>query len=616
MISFAREKVQEISKLMADKSVGGYKKFVLSFLRGMFLGSLILIFGGYVTYRVAYFEKVLPGLLIASIDLSGASTEEALYVLGSEIDDYIANNPDLTLTYEEYSWSLPLKDFDVSLDEEGTKNILMSFGRSGSLLKQLSDQWRMFYVGENIPLSLSMNVDLLNDFVATASAEISNPAIPPRVYKGEYYNPDTKSVIVAEKGVPGDEVNTQEIIEVINARLSRLENIVFPLSTSVVVDEVTNAQLERSVERAKKLLGKSLLIKHNDEQTKDNRKWTLYDKDLISFLSIVDDFNTEKIDSYVALISESVDRPSQNALFQFDEYEDKVVSFKPAKNGLSVQTDKLRLSLQEEIESLIENSEANFIEVAVYETAPTITNSEVNDLGIQTLLGHGESTYYHSSVSRRHNVEFAAGKLNGVLVPPGEEFSFNRTLGEVSQATGFKQALIIKEGRTLLDDGGGVCQDSTTMFRAILDAGLPITSWQNHSFRVGYYEQNSKPGFDATVFSPAPDLRFINDTPNHILIQTRANNMKLEYDLFGTDDERRVTISNYAQWDASPPPPDLYQDDPTLPAGEIKKVESAVPGLKTKFDYTVTRDGETIFEKTFYSVYQPWQAVYMRGTGG
>ena len=122
----------------------------------------------------------------------------------------------------------------------------------------------------------------------------------------------------------------------------------------------------------------------------------------------------------------------------------------------------------------------------------------------------------------------------------------------MSTATGFKQALIIKEGETILDDGGGVCQDSTTLFRAVLDAGLPITMWRNHSFRVGYYEQNSRPGFDATVFSPLPDFRFINDTPNFILIQTKAANMKLEYDLYGTSDGREAVISNYAQWDASP----------------------------------------------------------------
>ena len=116
MIAFAREKVQEISKWITSKNIGEYKKFGLSFLRGMFLGSLILIFGGYSVYRVAYFRKVLPGLLIADIEVSGASTKEALYVLSSEVDNYIINNPNLTLTYEERNWSLPLNDLDVSLN--------------------------------------------------------------------------------------------------------------------------------------------------------------------------------------------------------------------------------------------------------------------------------------------------------------------------------------------------------------------------------------------------------------------------------------------------------------------------------------------------------------------
>jgi vancomycin resistance protein YoaR len=168
-----------------------------------------------------------------------------------------------------------------------------------------------------------------------------------------------------------------------------------------------------------------------------------------------------------------------------------------------------------------------------------------------------------------------------------------------------------------LGDGGGVCQVSTTLFRAVLNAGLPITERQPHAYRVSYYEQDIGPGFDATVFLPSPDLKFKNNTPSYLLIQTKVDqvNKKLTFDIYGTSDGRKVEISPVRIWDKQPPPPDLYQDDPTLPAGTIKQVEHKSWGAKVAFDYKIVRGEEVLSEKTFYSVYRPWQAVYLRGTG-
>ena len=217
-----------------------------------------------------------------------------------------------------------------------------------------------------------------------------------------------------------------------------------------------------------------------------------------------------------------------------------------------------------------------------------------------------------------HNVALTAAKLNGILLAPGETFSFNQTIGDVSAETGFQQAYIIKEGRTVLGDGGGVCQDSTTMFRAALDAGLEIVQRNAHAYRVSYYEQNSPAGIDATVYSPSPDFKFKNDTPAHILIQTTvntgANYLKIE--VYGTSDGRVSTISNARLWDQVPPPPALYQDDPSLPNGQVKQIDWEAWGAKAAFDWKVVRGSETLHEKTFYSNYRPWQAVYLRGTGG
>jgi vancomycin resistance protein YoaR len=143
-------------------------------------------------------------------------------------------------------------------------------------------------------------------------------------------------------------------------------------------------------------------------------------------------------------------------------------------------------------------------------TQPEVSLSDVNRLGIKERIGVGRSEFVGSALLPEFTILcLAASRLNGTLVKPGEEFSFNKAVGEISAATGYQSAYVIKGNRTELGDGGGVCQDSTTVFRAALDAGLPITMRQSHSYRVSYYEQGTKVGIDATVYSPLPDLRFL-----------------------------------------------------------------------------------------------------------
>jgi len=150
----------------------------------------------------------------------------------------------------------------------------------------------------------------------------------------------------------------------------------------------------------------------------------------------------------------------------------------------------------------------------------------------------------------------------------------------------------------------------------VLAAGLPIEERAAHAYRVGYYEVKYQPGFDATVFQPSPDFKFRNDTNAYILIQTVYDEKAqyLSFELYGTSDGRKVEISKARVWDVTPPPPDLYQDDPTQPVGKVVQTEHAAWGAKVAFDWKVTRGDEILQQKTFYSNYSPWQAVFLRGT--
>lgn len=326
-------------------------------------------------------------------------------------------------------------------------------------------------------------------------------------------------------------------------------------------------------------------------------------------------FDESVLDETLVQLGERVAIPVQEALFEFQN--DRVVTFRPSRNGRKLNKAETKQRFVQAISTIPTRSDTHITIPLLVETVePTLTTDRVNTFGIKELIGRGYSEFAGSIPGRIHNVKLAAAKLNGILIKPGDTFSFNDAVGDISTTTGFQQAYIIKEGRTVLGDGGGVCQVSTTLFRAALAAGLPIVERRAHAYRVQYYEQAGyKAGLDATVFAPSVDFTFRNDTPAYILIQTRVDtkNLTLTFELYGTSDGRKAEIINHKVWDVSAPPPDLYQDDPTLATGRVKQVDWAAWGAKTSFDYRVTRNGEILQNTSFFSNFRPWQAVYLRG---
>ena len=326
----------------------------------------------------------------------------------------------------------------------------------------------------------------------------------------------------------------------------------------------------------------------------------------------------EPLEKTLDLLSQTINIEPQNALFNFED--SKVVAFRLSKKGQRLNTKKTLADLEIKLATL--TKQASFsselkIPLRIEIVEPEITNTKASNLGITTLLVKGFSYFQGSSKERIHNIALSSSLLHGLLIAPKEVFSLNNALGDISAATGYQSSYIIKEGKTVLGDGGGVCQVSSTLFRAALNAGLEIIERHPHSYRVYYYEQGGfSPGMDATIFSPSIDLKIKNNTPAHILIQTILdyNNSSLTFEFYGQKDDREVNISKVKTWDQQPPPEDKYIDDPTLPKDQIKQIDWKAWGIKTSFSYKVTKDNQVLTQNSFYSNFQPWQAVFLRGT--
>jgi vancomycin resistance protein YoaR len=164
---------------------------------------------------------------------------------------------------------------------------------------------------------------------------------------------------------------------------------------------------------------------------------------------------------------------------------------------------------------------------------------ELQDRGIREIVAIGESNFSGSSNARKINVKAGAAKFNGSIIKQGGIFSFNDILQDVDAESGFVEELVIKGNETLKEQGGGVCQVSTTAFRAALTGGLPITIRRSHSYAVPYYKPY---GLDATIYLGAQDFRFKNDTQGDLLIQTFTEDDNLFFVFYGTDDGRNVQL--------------------------------------------------------------------------
>lgn len=247
----------------------------------------------------------------------------------------------------------------------------------------------------------------------------------------------------------------------------------------------------------------------------------------------------EKVKNYLASIAPSINIQPINAKFIL--VDGKAEELMPPEYGR-------RLDINESQKLIISALANNLIKVnlPVELVEPAITLDKVNELGITTLIGRGESDFKGSSAARVHNIKIGSAKYNGTILKPGEKFSFNSILGEISEQNGFESELVIKGGKLIREAGGGLCQVSTTVFRSAIMAGLPIVERKPHSFPVRYYNPQ---GFDATIYPGVVDLKFRNDTSNHILIQSRVDGTKLTSDIYGPADGRKVVLDGPYQYD-------------------------------------------------------------------
>lgn len=312
-----------------------------------------------------------------------------------------------------------------------------------------------------------------------------------------------------------------------------------------------------------------------------------------------------KGEAWLSVIGQNLNSEANSGSITFTD--NKVSDFTPAKRGSKIDVTASGLGLIQDWLEGKNKLNTNITDIVWPEKSPNSAAA----YGLYDLIGQGKSNFGKSPKNRIHNINLGVKSVNGTLIPPGEEFSLLEVLGKIDSTTGYLPELVIKGNKTIPEYGGGLCQIGTTAFRGAINSGLPITARQNHSYTVSYY---APIGTDATIYNPAPDFKFKNDTAEHVLIQARIVKTEVIFDFWGLRDGRIAEYPTIPKtFNRVPPPPMKIIETTDLKPGEKKCTENARDGIDAVFDYNVTYADGTKKTQTFRSRYKPWQAVCLVG---
>lgn len=566
-------------------------------LKRVLIPVVILLFF-IIIINIPFLGKIYPNIFIANVYVGDKDKNTALELVSN------TNMPSkVILNINGNKKEISSSEIIKKVNHEKSVDRAFIYTKTGNFILDFYTKTKLIFKPINFGLDIEFDETKLKELLLILSSKEGSAPISPsvKIINGE---------VVVDSGKNGVEIGIEDISRKIKSSLVFLNENEIDVPLIETKDELNKEEAIFYKERIEKIVSKKLELKLDFDIIEIN------DRELALFFDPRNSFNETQIKLKIVEISRKINRNPQNSVFIIEN--GQVTEFTPSQDGITVDEDKLVEDIKNYITKLSnEDAKIYSFDIPVIKSPAKIKNKDVNNLGINTLLGRGVSHFKGSIQNRIYNINLAQSKFRGVLVPPNKTFSFNDVLGDVSSYTGYKAAYVIMEGKTVLGDGGGVCQVSTTLFRAVLSAGLPIIERRAHAYRVGYYEQGSSVGMDATVYSPTTDFKFKNDTPNYLLIQPTIdnNNYSLVFDIYGTDDGRVATTTKPVISSQTAPADDLYIDDPTLPIGTIKQTEHKSWGAKVSFNYHVERNGEILIDQKFSSNYRPWQAVYLRGTG-
>lgn len=570
--------------------------------------------------------RILPNVTIGGIEVGGLTPEEARARLENALRavnvagvQFRFQDRSLTVRANDKSAASPTQS-PVTYDLDGMVNAAFAFGHNEGAASLVKANLLALFADVRQPVQLVVDAEALKHLLALRFGELETPA-KDAAFKitrdvrldGASSSPATGAEwsIAVEPDATGITFDYDRVIELAAAGLARWQGSALDLNATIKSPSVNAAEAEAMIESAKQVLARG-----DASLAYDDKLWRLSQEEVEKHLIV-----TRKKDGSVGLTLKSeIILPLLDEIAKEIESEPKPTRFTIGEDGRAhdFQGGSLGITVDREASMTRFDEQFGTSENGVFPIAFTSVPAPASDpiaeaLGIRELLGYGTSNFSGSPRNRRINIANGAARLNGIIIKPGEEIGLIDYLKPFNASGGYVPELVIKGNRTVPEYGGGLCQIGTTTFRATMGAGLPITQRQNHSYRVRYYEPA---GTDATLYDPAPDFKFVNDTQSHAVLITKIIGDIARFEFWGTRDGRVQKQGPVKIWNITSPPAPKLIETSELADGVKKCFESPHAGATTNFTYSITYPDGTVKEQDFRSVYKPWQQQCLIGKAG
>ena len=576
-------------------------------------------------FETAHADRIYEGVSAFNVDLSGLTRDDARAALRSRL------NPTQRIYLRDGTqrFSLSLSELGIALDDTTVLNAAFSIGRGGGWLDNLQEQLTARLYGQSLSTSLIMDEGVAQVALKRLARQVERAPRDATVAL-------VGAQVLSEPALAGRALDVNETIARLKQSIGQgsAEGLEIALAVNDVQPVVHDAG--DGVKQMQAMLAGPLRLTMSDRvwietgrsatglqlvASQQDRSWLLDTAALAAMLNVkqvqrndgqatlsvtVDD---AKLTDFLKSVAAQVNRPARDARFYYDEASKTLTPLVASQEGRTLDVAASAQRIKAQIAS-----ENRLVPLVVKSAKPTIALEDMDKFNIHELVVAGTTFFRGSSPERIKNITVAMHQFDGVMVAPGQQFSFNEYLGDVLDANGYEPAFVIIGDRTDVGIGGGVCQVSTTAFRAAFFGGYDITERWAHGYTVHYYEPPV--GMDATVYAPAVDFKFVNDTPNYLLIQPSIDLKKLTltFNFYGTKNNRTVQMDGPTVSKVIPHPPDVREEDPTLPVGVVKQVDFSADGMTVIVNRVVKEGDKVIHRDHFVSNYRPWTARFLVGT--
>ena len=582
---------------------------ILAFI-GLSLLALLLAVGA-LAFQIAIQDRIVPGVRVAGTDIGGLTRTEAEAALAAAYQNI--ENTRYTFRDDERSWTATAGELGLSFPAEALVERAFGIGHNQDSRRSLREQAAAWFIGANLPATLEFDPATARDFLRRLAAEID-------VERRDASLRLDGAALSIDHGITGRNLN-------IEATLSALSRAILSADgereIDLVIDESPPRQwnIAEAAAKIETALSTPIHLVGTDRNGALLKPWVIREAQIRAALEVTlraaDEsrrydlgLDLSALERYLATLSPALSKAAVDGRFDFDPQTGELTALSPSAAGRALNVAATIKRLEAAIFDPVNRRVAMVFEPLTPRYHEGLTAAE---LGITELVSEATTYYWGSWPNRRSNIALGAGKLNGIIIAPGEEFSFNDHLGDITPEAGYLEGSVILGGATVTGIGGGICQVSTTMYRAAFGGGYAITERNSHGYRVGYYEYaNAGPGLDAAIWQPEIDLRFQNNTPHHLLIESSFLGAKdaLQFRIYSTR-HWRTQVESAIIRDIVPAPEDKFIEVDDLVLGQIRQIDYAADGA----DVWVYRNiydsaGALIKRDQVFTRYQPWQAVF------